>query len=481
VVKRILIHKELIIVFSLCAAFFVAYSVLALIKHAHFLSGYDLSVINQVVWEYSKFQFPNSTVHAYAFTPVFWDHVELILLLVSPFYWVHGNSETLIVLQNLIFAASGIPVYLLARKYKLNFFISLALVFSYFAFFGVQNALWSDVHSIVFGASFLSFFIYFLDLNKKWLAFIFLLLSITSKENVGLLTFLISFVYFIMYRKKINILFMAISALYLLFIFFVFFPYLADGYRFANENGLLSNINLLNFFNTAEKREVIFYTLSSFGFLPVLNPLALIPFVGDLGNYFVLGNDTTTSAQGLFGHYRIADSLLLVWPTILVISKFKILNRKLTAIYLLFFVSITTYLLHAPLTYLTKEWFWTEPSGVKNIEMAINELPKDAYVVTQVNISPHISNRELIVTMWGDRKNFEKNSPCGDESCEWFKWAGNPEYMLVDTSSEWNITHLLANREDFIKGLENMEKDGVIRKHKEFNSATIYTVHKKPY
>ena len=212
----------------------------------------------------------------------------------------------------------------------------------------------------------------------------------------------------------------------------------------------------------------------------MLNPLLLLPYLGDLGHYFILGG-RATSTQSIFLHYRVSSALLLVWPTILIIGKFKKLNNKYLALYILFFAALTTYMLHAPLTYLTKRWFWTEPSGVENIKKAISQLPKDAYIVTQANILPHTSTRKFIVTMWGDGRTFREKSPCGKETCEWFKWAGEPKYMIIDTSPEWNILHLLANREDFIKGLENMEKYGVIKKYKEFGSSTIYTVHKRPY
>ncbi|KKR72401.1 MAG: hypothetical protein UU15_C0029G0008 [Candidatus Levybacteria bacterium GW2011_GWC2_40_7] len=229
-----------------------------------------------------------------------------------------------------------------------------------------------------------------------------------------------------------------------------------------------------------EKRSVFIYSFLQTGFLSLLNPLFLIPYLLDLGHYFVLG-ERVTSAQGLFLHYRVTSAILLIWPAILVIGKFKKLNNKYLALYVLFFAFLVTYLLHSPLTYLSKKWFWTTPTGVKNIEKAIEALPKDAYVVTQTNISPHISNRKLIVTMWGEGKDFEKNSPCGEPKCDWFKWSGDPKFMLVDTAPEWNILHLLANREDFISALSNMEREGVIKKYKQIGTSTIYTVHKRPY
>lgn len=474
------LNRENLTVVTIVLTFFIAYSTLGIVKHIHFMTGYDLSVANQVVWEYSRFLPPINSLHAYAFTPIYWDHIEFIFILLAPFYWILPDPRVLIILQAFVISVSAIPIYLLAKKYKINTYLLLAILISYLTFFGIQNAMWSDVHSLVFATSFLAFFIYFLDVNKKWPAFLFFLLALTSKEDIGLLTFLISFVYFIKTKNKINLLIMIIAAIYVLGIFFIFFPYFAQGYRFANEGGILSNFTLLDFFNTKEKQEVIFYTLNSFGFLPVLNPLLLLPYLGDLGHYFILGG-RATSTQSIFLHYRVSSALLLVWPTILIIGKFKKLNNKYLALYILFFAALTTYMLHAPLTYLTKRWFWTEPSGVENIKKAISQLPKDAYIVTQANILPHTSTRKFIVTMWGDGRTFREKSPCGKETCEWFKWAGEPKYMIIDTSPEWNILHLLANREDFIKGLENMEKYGVIKKYKEFGSSTIYTVHKRPY
>lgn len=474
-------RKEYYFAVAFCFVFLLAYLTLGLVKHAHFLTGYDLSLVNQVTWEYSRFIPPVMTGHAYPFMPAFYDHIEFIYILIAPFYWILSDARILIVLQVLMFSISGFFVYLLTKKYKLNTLISFSLLFSYFTFYGVQFALWSDVHSLVFGVSFLAIFIYYLDAGKIKPAVLFFLLTLTSKEDMGFITFFISFVYFVLTRKKINLLFMLISTVYVFVLFFIYYPNFTWGYTYAGDSGLLSGIDLRDFINTPEKRAVFFYSFISNGFISILNPFYLIPFFADLGHYFVLGNERVTSAQGLFGHYRVTSSILLVWSTILIIGKYKKLNSKYLAIYIFVFAALGTYMLHAPLTYLSKKWFWTEPSGVKNINQAIDALPKDAYIVTQTNISPHVSNRQFVITMWGEKKEFSKNSPCGRPTCEWFKWAGEPKYLIVDTSPEWNILNLLAVREDFLAGLSNMEKDGTIKKYKEFGTSRIYTVEKKPF
>jgi hypothetical protein len=132
------------------------------------------------------------------------------------------------------------------------------------------------------------------------------------------------------------------------------------------------------------------------------------------------------------------------------------------------------------LTYLSKRWFWTEPSGVKNINQIIKYLPNDAKVVSHPNIEAHLSTRDYLITMFGEVKEFKENSPCGERICKWFKWRGDPNYLVVDTSPEWTIIDLLANRPDFISALRNMEKTQYITKQKEVGTSAIYIINKNP-
>ncbi len=104
--------------------------------------------------------------------------------------------------------------------------------------------------------------------------------------------------------------------------------------------------------------------------------------------------------------------------------------------YLVICALVLQYILHEPLSYLTKQWFWAEPHSVKNINAVLAYLPQDASVVSQNNITPHISHRDNVFTLWPDTIGFAKNSPCGQKDCRWFHWAGNPQYLVVDTASD---------------------------------------------
>lgn len=382
---------------------------------------------------------------------------------------------------------SGIPIYLLAKHKKLPNILSLSLLISYLSFYGIQNALWSDVHSLAFAGAFLPWFIYFLYKNEKTGIFISLALALLCKEDIGLLTFFIGLVYFVTTRSKIALVTMAVSALYAASIFFVYFPYFTqDGYRYAAKGGMFSDIKISYLYDSTDKLQVYFYSLGWFGFVPLLVPFYLLPAFADISHYFILGHAVVTSAQGLFMHYRVSLAVLLVWPTIIGISKIlssrykRYLNAKILTAYVLVCAIIFQYLLHAPLSYLSKQWFWTKPKSVDNINYLLKDLPPDAPVVSQNNITPHIAHRDNIFTLWPETKSFAENSPYGKTECRWLRWVGKPEYLVIDTSKDWDIRHFLANREEYIEGLQNLEKAGVIRKDKQQGEAIIYKILKKP-
>lgn len=465
--------------YLICLIFFIFYTILSIVRHNHFGSfGFDLGIADQIVWKYSVFKAPIITVFHHPFSLAFTDHIEFIYLFLTPFYWIYNDVKTLLLLQTLLISFSGLPVYFLARKKGLNLVLSNMLLISYLAFYGIQNAIWFDVHSATFAAAFIPWFIYFLEEKRNILATVFFCLILFSKENMFLLTLLISFVYFLTQKRKILLVLIVLSIIYFCLVFLIYFPhFVPGGYAYQNSQGLFSNFNPLYLVDSSENRAVIFYSLAWFGFLPLLLPVYLIPFLGDLVSYFIVANNLS-EAQGIFMHYRVTLAVLLVWPTIIVISKFKKLNNYYTALFLFCLTLFFQYYLHLPLSYLSKGWFWTEPSGGKNIQTIISFLPKNASVVAQNNLTPHLSHRDEIFTLWPEQKEFQTKDFCGEKLCAWFRWEGKPDYLIVDLSKEWDIRHLLGKREDYISGLMNLEKNGVIQKYQQANTTVLYKINK---
>lgn len=474
-------HFPLGIAIFICLIFFTAYSVLSIIRHLHYESfGYDLGINNQIVWRYSTFQPPITTVGPFPGSLKLDTHVELVYAFITPFYWLWSSARMLLLVEAGFLVSGAIAMYLLARDRKLSVPISLSILFSYLTFYGLQNAMWFDVHSASFGAAFIAWMLYFLNKNSLIGTLLFFLLAITAKENIAFITLSLGLVYFISRRNRLSLLIMIASAVYLFFIFFIYFPFIVQkSYLYANHAGLLSNFNLWDMVNTQEKRITIFYSLFSFGFLTLLNPLLLIPVLADLGTYFIIGSDLT-GAHGLFMHYRVTLTPLLAWGAIGTIAKYKLLQNKYVAIYIVLVAVFIQYSLHLPLSYLTKSWFWTEPSGVPSIaKLRDSFTPQDA-IVAQNNLIPHISKRDKIYTLYPEKKTFTTDSPCGEPECDWFRWYGNPEYLFVDTSPEWDIRHFLANRPEYVRGLANIEKAGIVTRYRTEGNAVIYKVLRNP-
>jgi len=467
--------------FSICLIFAVLYSVLSVVRHLHFGSyGFDLGITDQVVWLYSRFQSPITTVQAYPFTSILTDHVEFIYILLAPFYWIYRNPVTLLVLQAVALSFSGMPIYLLARKRSLMPALSFAILVSYLLFFGIQNAIWSDVHSISFGAAALSWFVYFLDTRNAVWTVVTVVLALLCKEDMAVLTALVGLVYVVKRRDRLSLSIVIISFMYLGIIFGIYFPYFTrDGYRYASSAGLGTHLGVTALFDTPDKRSTWLYALAWFGFLPLLSPFALIPAVGDLAHYFVLA-PMLTAAQGIFMQYRVTLGVLLVVPVIDTIGRWKKFNSVPMAIYLIVCALALQYVLHLPISYLTKRWFWAESKSVTDIQAMIASIPSDASVVSQNNITPHMSERRLIFTLYPTTKDFVTNSPCGVKNCDWFRWAGNPAYLIVDTSTDWDERSFLVPRTQFIAGLTNMRQNGNIMLLHRSYEASVYRVIRNP-
>lgn len=473
---------ERIVPFLISIVFFIAYSTLSIVRHNNFGSfGFDLGMINQIVWKFAYLKEPLNTIYQHPFTSTFTDHIEFIYIFIAPLYRLFPNPITLLIIQAFLVTSSGIAVFYFARFFKLHILVSYALMISYLMFYGIQNALWFEVHSLTLAAGILPWFLYFLYTSRIKLTVLFFILAISCKEDIALFTFMISLLHYWKYRAKISLVLAGISFLYLCSIFLVYFPYFTeDGYRFQSTSGLFSNLNPLYMIDTDEKRSVIFYATAWFGFLPLLSPVYLLPALADLAHYFILGRDVPT-AQTFFMHYRVVLALLFVWPAIMAINKYRRrLNTIPIACYILLWAFILQYILHLPLSYLVKQWFWTTPSSVTSINAMITHIPHNASIVSQNNITPHISGRDVVFTLWPEKKDFGANSPCDNSTCDWFRWEGNPQYLIVDTAHEWDIRHFLTHPQEFKNGLTHLEDTQVISKEKQIGTTILYRVHQNP-
>src|SRR5690348_112325 len=97
--------------FILCLVFFIAYSVLSIVRHDNYQSfGYDLGINDQTVWRYSTFQVPITTIDPFPDKPKYYTHVELIYAIISPFYWIWSSRKMLLLVRTAFVCSGGIAL-----------------------------------------------------------------------------------------------------------------------------------------------------------------------------------------------------------------------------------------------------------------------------------------------------------------------------------------------------------------------------------
>ena len=211
---------SLAVVWLLILAFVLTFATLALHRHAALATnGLDLGNVNQALW---------TTAHGdlLAFTnmaPIrnrLALHVEPILLLFVPFYWIGlGGPRLLLVVQAVVVGLGALPLYWLARdalvggrEYRvgsketasvdspspiphsllptpyslLHSLLPAIFPLAYLLLPALEAAVMYDFHAVTLAPTFLLFAFYFLVKDRPWFFSLFAILTMACKEDMGL-------------------------------------------------------------------------------------------------------------------------------------------------------------------------------------------------------------------------------------------------------------------------------------------------------
>jgi uncharacterized membrane protein len=163
------------------------FAVLAAGRHQAFLSRrYDLGNMTQAVWSTAHGRPLEITDTAGEQMSRLGSHVDPLLVLFAPLWWIWPSPSMLTTVQALALAAGALPVYWLARKHIGDALAASGLAFAYLLYPAVQwNAL-NDFHPVTLAIPLLLFMVWFLDEDRLLAAVIVGVLAATTKEDVPL-------------------------------------------------------------------------------------------------------------------------------------------------------------------------------------------------------------------------------------------------------------------------------------------------------
>ena len=175
------------------STYFIIY--LVSMQNAFQLNAEDMGIMDQAIWSTVHGQILHQTVcnilhdtNCGGFNGIsrFALHFEPILFPVSLFYLIWADARMLLILQVLVVATGAYPAFWLARLRLRNDLAAVAIALVYLLYPALQQATGIDFHAVTFTASFLLFTLYFMYTRRTVWLFVFALLSILCKEEIGL-------------------------------------------------------------------------------------------------------------------------------------------------------------------------------------------------------------------------------------------------------------------------------------------------------
>lgn len=408
-----------IVVWLMVMVFAVVYAFMSVQKHNSFQTfGWDLGVFDQGIWQWAGFKIPYSSFHN---LPWLADHFHLILVTLAPFYWIWSDVRVLLIAQAVLVSFGALPLYYLSKRVTKNIYFTFVIILGYLLFYSLQSFIFSDFHELAFLPVTLGGLMLFWELKKTKLYWIFFVLALLVKEEIGLLLAAFGLWGFIHDRKRYKqAIFSIILGLGFTFSLILFIMPLIGGKPYLHLNYGQSGQTLTDVVITVLKNP--FYIITSFtdsdiklstlwttfwpwGFLPLFFPSGLLLIFEQFASRFLdygkpirwtmlfaysLPMATIMAWGSIYGFNNLAHAL----NKVLKISK-NTLGLVIPFILLILIIG-SDLLLHGPINTIFKKQFYLREEWMNDNLKAIKCIPNDVSVSAQNSLTPWVSQREHI-------------------------------------------------------------------------------------
>jgi uncharacterized membrane protein len=217
------------VVLFLVFVYIVAYSVFTINRHNQFNSHcFDLAIMDQVVWNTAQGRLFASSIEV---THRFADHVQPLLALWAPLYWIYPRVEVLLVVQTVGLALGAFPVYWLARHYLQDDLAGWTFAGLYLAYPALGFVNRFDFHNEFVVVPLLLLCFLAIARRNTWLLSLTLALILFGKEEMGLTVGFVGLylVFFVKEYRKLGAFWAVAGVVYSFIALFVIIPYFRQG------------------------------------------------------------------------------------------------------------------------------------------------------------------------------------------------------------------------------------------------------------
>lgn len=385
---------------------------------------YDFGIFDRAIWLVSQFKPPIIDHLVTGNKLIFADHFSPSIFIFSPLFWITDRPEILLVAQSLVVGISGLFIYKIGRIVTKNSLFSLSISISYYLFIGLQNAVISDFHEITVATVFAVLCFYFFLKNKKIWTLLFFIITLGFKESNFLFAAGLAVAFFFLNKswRKFSIFLFILSLAWGITAIKLVIPYFSGGTYGYEVAFSLDKNNLLNdLLGNEAKRQTVFYSLFSFGFLPVLSPFFWPLIVQDFLVRFLSGR----VSLGL--HYSALLSVIMAISSsygFLLLNKIKFIKKYTVVLSLLIIfnaIFLYRFVLRGPLALSYNISFYSHTKDFNFLNDLISKVPPSSSVMAQNNLASHLTHQKDIWVLKDDYESYK------------------PEYIVLDMRKGQNI------------------------------------------
>lgn len=422
--NKIKTYWSLVILSLLSLVYIVTFSLLSVRRHLAFASNFDLANMDHTMWNtlhgnFFSFRLGDEIVSRFMI------HADLILVLLSPIYWVWNAPRALLVTQSIFLGLGAFPVYFIAMKVLKNKLLSLGIVVLYLLNPGLQWSNIYDFHGVTLAVPLLLATFYFL-ITKRWMLFVlFAFLSIITKEQISLVIAMMGLLLFFVFkeRKIGTVTFLASIGWFIVMVFIIMPLFSPTGTHwglnlFTNPVTPIQNVKdaaslpKFDFYNFITPDSIQYYKnlIEPFGFLPLLGFPWLIISSPDL---FINVLSYHAAMKSIRFHYDSGVIPGIVIATIYGLSYIKIVIEKAQFLrrysFFLLFGLVGIALLSAarfnyfygPLPTTPSCWcfIYNVTEEDREFKRILNQIPPESRVTASLEIRPHVNHRREVYSI----------------------------------------------------------------------------------
>ncbi len=371
--------------------YFVAINAVVLNRFWQFEAFYfDHGIYDGSLWQVAHGLTPIIDHLENGFISQFSDHFTPTLYLLAPLYWFTAKYEPVLIIGNFFVAASAWVLFLIARAKIKSRLLVFAIIFAYTLFIGLQNTIIANLHTELPALLTLALALWAIE-KKRWKTYwLFLILTLGCKQNFAAIGVGLG-IYLLFSNRKTGILTVVLSFVYYFLVTKIIIPSYAYNPSFHLDWSPI-------------KTETIFISLATFGFLP----LGAVTFLPAIFQDFITRFFFTSPARWDLGlHYNATLSVLLAYGAILGSQRLK----KLAILAAIFIIFTTLYFhrfkYHGALGLAYNPDFYRHTSEMNFLKDFLARIPSNKTVMTLNNLAPYLTHTNPVMLLRGNYEDYK--------------------------------------------------------------------------